>query len=859
MPHIAFGSEHIVAALDDEKARGTPFLFVPVFMGIGAVAYFANDTEPAFAPIVVALVLFAGLWRIRQSRGHRAWLSGVLVCLALGAFFAKAETARMQSTMLGGEITTVADMRVLRVDRDGRQIRIVADVLATRAPQLKYQPGRVRVTLRAAQLDVKAGDVITGRFGLRPPGGPVRPDSYDFAFHSYFAGIGASGFSMGKISKVDGPEPSTAQSMRFALENLRARIADIVRAAIPGTSGNVSAALIAGVSGGIDPENEEALRLTGLAHVLSISGLHMALVAGAVMLSIRFVFALFPAFSSRYPVKKWAAAMALAISFFYLLLSGSGVATLRSFIMLAVMLVAILFDRQALTLRNLAIAALIILVFAPHEVMGPSFQMSFAATAALISAYGWASMRRENKFNGRDHSRWQSLRTVAWGAFLTPLVAGFATALFSAWHFHRLAPMGLPANLAAMPVISAIIMPFAMIGTLALPFGLEELPFEIMGKGVDAMLWIARYFASLSPEGKSGALASEVFLILVVAFLVLTLCQTRLRFLALCLLPMAAVAAVSAHKPELLVSEDAKLAAIADRDGNLSVNRNRPNAFTTQVWQNATAAAILVKPETAAAELPFKALLAAANSSTNRFECSPSACVAATVSGAAVAWLDPASDRPVAGTDPASQFAPVSNEIPPSTDGSNDAIGPGESASVEPEGAKPKLVSRQFAKIFFDACDQADLVITAAAVPFRSCGTGKAVLIRADALAKKGAAEIRFENYQPVAASASEVTGRPASALDGRSQGASETTAASRKHAEPDVARKRFAVHIKYAVGEPQRPWNRERVFSRAARNMLEYQRAARPVAAPVENSAPAADSSPARIPAEPHQTHKAQ
>lgn len=393
--------------------------------------------------------------------------------------------------------------------------------------------------------------------------------------------------------------------------------------------------------------------------------------------------------------------------------------------------------------------------------------------------------------------------------------------------------MGLPANLAAMPVISFVIMPFAMIGTLALPFGLEEWPFVIMGKGVDAMLWIARYFADLSPEGKSGALAPTVFVILVGAFLMLTLCQTRLRISALFLLPVAGIFAISVQKPELLISEDAKLVAITNRDGNLSVNRSRPNGFTTQVWQNATASAILVKPETAVAEFPFKSLLVAAQSGTDRFVCLPDACVVTTVSGAAIVWLDPASTRRASASDALDRFAP-GGEVPAKMVGSGGNVTQEKSATTKTEGAKPSLVSGQFAQVFFEACDHADLVIAAAAIPFRFCGTGKAALIRADVLARKGAAEIRFNRIETPA-------GKAFADLS-----------------NPDLARKRFVVDVKYAVGEPLRPWSRERVFSRAARNMPDYQRAARRVAVPPSSNGPA-DSRPAGTPTLPLQTPKTQ
>lgn len=770
-------------------------------MGAGAAGYFLHPFEPPLLPILFAAAILVIFWKYRLAAGKRGWFAGALLCVCLGTLSAKVETARVQSTMLGGSVATTVEMRVLRVDQDGPQLRILGEILTTSAPQLKYQPSRIRVGIPAARGNFKAGDVISGRFGLRAPGGPVRPGSYDFAFHTYFASIGASGFAMGPVTRIEGTPRSAWQSFKSGLENLRSDIAAKVRATIPGTSGNVAAALIAGVSGGIDAENEEALRITGLAHVLSISGLHMALVAGAVLFLVRFGFALFPVFASRYPVKKWAAAAALLASFFYLLLSGGAVATLRAFIMLAVMLGAVMIDRQALTLRNLAIAAIIVLVVTPHEIMGPSFQMSFAATAALISAFGWVSRRSETVSYPVSMAHWPMIRAMLLGAILTPVVAGLATAIFSAWHFHRLAPMGLPANLAAMPVISFVIMPFAMIGTIAMPFGLEEWPLKIMGRGVDAMLWIARRCAGLSPVDTVGALAPAAFVLLIVALLMLTLCQSRIRLAALAFVPVALLINLNAPAPDVLVSEDGRLVAFAGEAGALAVNRARPNGFTTEVWRDALAAHIIAKPETlrpgnealpengAVAEekvathtVSMAALVSAADRSPGKFICVPGACVGTTESKSFVAWLDPA----VYGA--------------PSAPREETAVAPADKRNMAGNFAKPdENRDRVFAKLFFEACAQVDLVVTASAMPYRSCGRGNAALIRASDLARLGAAEIHFK----------------------KSELADSGLTAPESTRQPSG---KFQIDITYAVGEPVRPWNRERVFSRAARNIREFQ-----------------------------------
>lgn len=167
------------------------------------------------------------------------------------------------------------------------------------------------------------------------------------------------------------------------------RVSERIQEVIAGEDGNVAAALIAGARGGISEETNKDLRKAGLAHILSISGLHMALAAGVVMLALRSLFALFPGFSMRHPVKKYAAFLSLLSCTFYLAMSGADVAAQRSYVMIAVMLCALFVDRATISMRNLAIAAIAMIALSPHEILGPSFQISFSATAALIAAYAW--------------------------------------------------------------------------------------------------------------------------------------------------------------------------------------------------------------------------------------------------------------------------------------------------------------------------------------------------------------------------------------------------------------------------------------------------------------------------------------
>src|SRR3954469_25680801 len=235
--------------------------------------------------------------------------------------------------------------------------------------------------------------------------------------------------------------------------------------------------------------------ISSLAHVLSISGYHMALVAGVVFFVLRAGLALVPSLARRRPIKKWSAAGALIAAAAYLLLSGAEVATQRSFIMTAIVLIGVMADRPALTLRTLAIAAIAVLLIAPQSVVHPSFQMSFAATLALIAIYerGLPWMSNANTSRAARVAMWGGREIVT--LVLASLVAGLATTPYAAYHFHRIAPYGVLANLLAMPIVSIWVMPAGLLALLTMPFGFDADFWRLMGEGIrwmDAVaLWVA--------------------------------------------------------------------------------------------------------------------------------------------------------------------------------------------------------------------------------------------------------------------------------------------------------------------------------------------------------------------------------
>jgi competence protein ComEC len=270
------------------------------------------------------------------------------------------------------------------------------------------------------------------------------------------------------------------------IDALRANVNARIRAALPDETGEIAVALITGERGGISDEVNQAMRYSGLAHILSISALHMVIMAGTVFWLVRALLALVPGLALRYPIKKLAAVS------FYLVLSGAPVPTVWSWIMMSIVLIAVMLDRPALTMRNVALAALAILIVAPESLFDPSFEMSFAAVVGLVALYEWLSERGRQSLK-EVSPLWATLRRGAGlvgGAAATTLVAGTAVAPFAVYHFHRMTHYGLIANLVAAPLVSLLIMPMALLSLLAMPFGLEAWPLKAMSLGIDS--WLAR-------------------------------------------------------------------------------------------------------------------------------------------------------------------------------------------------------------------------------------------------------------------------------------------------------------------------------------------------------------------------------
>lgn len=586
--------QELGAILEREIEEGRGFLWLPVAFGAGVLLYFALPSEPALpALIVLALLLVIATIRARRAiAAFRCLLIAATVVAGMAGI--KGKTDQVTAPRIARDMTvTVSGWVAAEAETAKGGVRILLRVAAIEKVKPADLPRFVRITVRTRTSTLAVGDPISMKARLQPPAGPTMPGGYDFGRFAYYEGIGAVGYAYGAaLPATLGPAPLSLRLWR-PLEELRDLIRVRIEAALPGDNGRIAAALIMGDQGGISEKTQDDMRASGLGHVLSISGLHMALVAGSAFWLIRALLALSTTLALTRPIKKWAAAGGLAVAAFYLGISGGGVATDRSFVMLAIMLIAVMLDRRALTLRNVALAALVIVAMAPEAVLSASFQMSFAATVALVSAYEVIAARADRRLRLADTVGFglgQRLWSGASGLVVTSLIAGLATAPFAAYHFHRLAPLSLLANLAAMPAVALLVMPFAMIAVLLIPFGLEALPLTVINWGLDWMKFVAARVAEWS-AGAGGIQAAPLAALLLVAagFLWLTLWRERWRYAGLVPIAGALLLTGSVPRPDILVAESGRTIAVRGADHRLHIAGGKGASFEVEAWLRADA------------------------------------------------------------------------------------------------------------------------------------------------------------------------------------------------------------------------------------------------------------------------------
>lgn len=559
--------------------RGHLFPWAAVAFGTGIGLWFALRFEPGLAHY--GAVLGLGLVALGLARPlGAAWgpLAIGLAMIAAGFLVTGARAHLVAAPVLEFRYYGPVQGRVVDLDRSSSDNpRLLLDQVVLDEFPPDRVPAQVRISLTgdAPEIALDPGTVVILTAYLSPPAGPTEPGGFDFRRFAWFKRIGAVGYSRTPILTLIPAEPG---GLEIAVNRMRMVLSAGIRERVAGDAGGYAAAVLTGDRSGLSDAANQTMRDSNLYHLVSISGAHMTVLVAFVFALVRYGVALVPPVALRVSAKKVAALVALPVAAFYLALAGRDMATERAFVMVAVALGAILLDRQALTLRSVAIAALIVLGLRPEGLMNPGFQMSFAASAALVVVFAGIRARP-----GRGRGVVALLLPV--GALaLSSLVAGTASAPYGAANYNRVAHYGVPANLLAGPAMGMLVMPGGVLLMILAPLGLDRPAIWMIDYGSSFILWVAEVVASI-PGAVSAVPTPPTAVLPLITFggAMLLIWQGRGRWLGLAGPALALVIWAGGERPVLLVADTGGLFGLMGEGGRI-LSKPQGDRYAAEAW-----------------------------------------------------------------------------------------------------------------------------------------------------------------------------------------------------------------------------------------------------------------------------------
>lgn len=573
------------------------FLWLPVLFGIGIGSYFLLPEEISLwwtLGIIESLIILAIVFRFRPAALAILMVVSMMILgfanIQLKAYYLSKlpQLTKQEKVYVSG--------RIAKTDYNYRgnprlKIENAVDFDKTR------NFGTIKVTLRGKNQSLKPGECVEMAASLMPRPQTAMVGGYQFDRKAYFEEISANGYALSQVYPIDcETKAGFGESFNFAVDNLRSRIITHIREVLPPDEASVTAAIVAGEQGVISRKIIQNYRDSGLAHFLSISGLHMSMIAGLMFFLVRLIIAFIPPLAVRYDSKKPAAIMAICISIFYLLISGAEVPAQRAFIMNFIVVLGIFLSRRATSMKTISIAALIVLILAPQALIGASFQMSFAAVVALIAFYERYAGALHRFLSGDRGLQSLPIKIIkgVWiyiiGILVADFVASMATMPFAIYHFNRIAVYTTLANLLAGPIIGLVIMPFVLIALLLMPLGLDYWPLKLVGFGISKINEITAWVSGLPGAGYQ-VLSMPLWGLLLIIFGALWLCLWNMpwRKWGWFAILVGSLSVFMVKTPDMMVDAEGEVLAVKDNQGDLVILPSRGNNFIKQIWLEKTA------------------------------------------------------------------------------------------------------------------------------------------------------------------------------------------------------------------------------------------------------------------------------
>lgn len=569
----------------EDKARRN--LWLPVLFSFGIAIYFSLKFELSkwitlgfIEGLIVLAIIFRHHINILKFFGCLAvilagftivqlktiWLSENNSVIPTETFYLKGKIEKIDTNYQGRKRFILRDVK----DFDGNLYK-----------------GKYRITQRSKNADAKIGECVEMVAKIMPLSKEVMVGGYQFDRKGFFEGLKASGFAESRWFKTDCENQSKFDFNAF-IGNLRQDIAHRIKSILPKNEASIASAIIAGERGEIDEKQYEAYRNSGLAHFLSISGLHMSMLAGLMFFLIRFILSFVPAVSLRIDTKKISAVFAIILSFIYLLISGQAIPAERAFIMTFVVLLGVLFNRRAISMQTICLAGFIVLVLSPQVLVSASFQMSFAAVMGLVAFYEKTSNAISKFLNiGGLHKYIRIVVLYVLGVVISDFIASLMTLPFAVYHFNMIAVYTTLGNFLAGPVIGIIIMPMVLLSMLFMPFGLDEIFLKALGFGIDLVNQITEYVSSLPNSAVYVPSMPHWGLVMIVlGGLWLMLWQAKWKYFGIIGIVLGLLSIATVKTPDILIGPEAKAVAFKNSAGELEIASSRSGRFIKNVWKN---------------------------------------------------------------------------------------------------------------------------------------------------------------------------------------------------------------------------------------------------------------------------------
>lgn len=539
-----------------EAEQGRFFLLFPLMMGTAILIYFWLPAEPPLWLGGLLLAFSGGVLALGWRQPYIRFVGLLAFAGALG--FARAEWRTASLPPMVQIPSGVSDLSgfVLRVEPLTQGVWLVL-----RAPRIDdglTLRRNVQVKLKAGDTPPPPGTLVKCEALLFAPGMPAYPGGWMQRREDYFANIAADGSAVTKLRVI---RSASSSRLDDQLQIVRYKIASTILSTLPLSAGAVAVTLLTGEEQIIPPNERQDFVLAGLAHILAVAGLHVGIVMGLFFVLTRWVLSRSLWIALHWPCKSIAAVLALIAGGGYALLTGAHLPILRSLDMACLVTLGVLLGRRAISLRGLALAALVLMLAMPEVVLSASFQMSFSAVVALITGYAavhpfWSRLRLTQRRSGK-------ILLVLVELTLTSLLAGGASMPFAAYQFQQITPYWIPANLIAVPLTALWIMPLGLAGLVLIPLHLAWLLFEPMGWGIAVIVWVTKHIA-VWPNAQIIIPLVPTTAILLYAIGLAWLCiwRSRIRLVGVVVIALGAGVALQASPPDVLVSADAKLIAV---------------------------------------------------------------------------------------------------------------------------------------------------------------------------------------------------------------------------------------------------------------------------------------------------------